>query len=69
MITTFKKAQTWQCAKCNQILALTFKADTPEIDSFGLLLAQHKKSSAECTAPSGFKLINTFMKHEEVKEL
>jgi len=64
---TFKKAATWQCAKCNQTLALTYNVDTTETEVFTLLLNQHQKASIDCSAPAGFRLVNTFMKHEELK--
>jgi predicted transcriptional regulator len=67
MSITFKKGQTWQCMKCNQTLAVTFPVETTEAEVFLMLLTQHKKVSADCSAPSGFGLVKTFMKHEETK--
>lgn len=66
---TFKKAQTWQCAKCNATLALQFGIEDTETAVLKLLLDQHQKASINCTAPAGFRLVNTFIKHEDIKEL
>lgn len=63
----FHKAETWQCQKCNQTLAIRYEMGTPEEDVFTQILAVHKKASMDCTSPSGFKHIGTFLKHEETK--
>jgi hypothetical protein len=66
-VVTFKKGEKWECLKCKRMFDLIFVHDKPQEEVYNNLLDLHKKVCIDCTAPSGFELLKTFMKQEETK--
>jgi predicted transcriptional regulator len=67
MSIVFKKGANWMCKKCNAVFALIYDLDKTEEDVFKQLVENHKKKQPDCSAPSGFRQTDLFIKHEEVK--
>jgi len=64
---SFMKGENWKCGKCNTVITIKYDINTSATDAMMMLLDTHKKHQIDCTAPAAFKLMDTFVKHEEIK--